>query len=216
MRRIVLVLMIVGLLACKDRKRYHDEDQVSYLAVSDTTELVKEVLDFQKKMNEEFKDPETSPLSEKQRKRFQGLDFFVPNSDYRVEAVFIRTPDALPFLMPTTTSRTPEYRKYGYAKFNLLGNSYVLHIYQNQQLKLDPEYEDYLFLPFTDKTNGKQTYGGGRYISLSVPEGDTIIIDFNQAYNPYCAYNKKYSCPKVPSENNLEIEILAGVKAYKK
>ena len=76
------------------------------------------------------------------------------------------------------------------------------------------KYRDYLFLPFTDNTNGEQTYTGGRYIDLSIPDGDTIVVDFNKAYNPYCAYNKKYSCPIVPSVNNLDTEIRAGVKAF--
>ena len=77
-------------------------------------------------------------------------------------------------------------------------------------------YEDYLFLPFTDKTNGEETYAGGRYIDLSIPEGDSITIDFNKAYNPYCAYNKKFSCPLVPSVNALDTKVLAGVKDFKK
>jgi len=83
------------------------------------------------------------------------------------------------------------------------------------ELKEDEGYEDYLFLPFTDATNGNETYGGGRYIDLSIPNGDQIVIDFNKAYNPYCTYNKKYSCPIVPSQNALDIEIFAGVKAFK-
>ena len=71
-----------------------------------------------------------------------------------------------------------------------------------------------MFLPFTDAGNGDESYGGGRYIELRIPEKDTIIIDFNKAYNPYCAYNHKYSCPIPPIENNIPIEIKAGVKKY--
>ena len=77
-------------------------------------------------------------------------------------------------------------------------------------------YEDYLFLPFLDNTNGEESYGGGRYVEARIPEGDTIIIDFNKAYNPYCAYNEKYSCPIVPRQNYLPIEVKAGVKAFGK
>ena len=77
-------------------------------------------------------------------------------------------------------------------------------------------YEDYLFLPFLDDTNGEESYGGGRYIDCRIPEGDTIEIDFNKAYNPYCAYNENYSCPIVPRENYLAIEVKAGVKVFKK
>ncbi|MCK5678470.1 MAG: DUF1684 domain-containing protein, partial [Flavobacteriaceae bacterium] len=89
-----------------------------------------------------------------------------------------------------------------------------LEIYQNQKLILTTDYEDYLFLPFTDKTNGESTYGGGRYLDLKIPDGDTTVIDFNKAYNPYCAYNHKYSCPIPPKANQLDVEINAGVKAY--
>ncbi|WP_321538818.1 DUF1684 domain-containing protein [Flavobacterium piscinae] len=73
-----------------------------------------------------------------------------------------------------------------------------------------------MFLPFTDLTSGIESYGGGRYIDLKIQEGKIWTIDFNQAYNPYCAYNEKYSCPIVPEENDLKVEIKAGVKAFKK
>ena len=72
-----------------------------------------------------------------------------------------------------------------------------------------------MFLPFSDETNGIESYGGGRYIDLRIPEGNTLIIDFNSAYNPYCAYNDKYSCPIVPRENYLRTRIEAGVKKFK-
>ena len=75
---------------------------------------------------------------------------------------------------------------------------------------------NYLFLPFLDGTNGEGSYAGGRYIDLRIPEGDRMEIDFNSAYNPYCDYNEKYSCPIVPRANYLPIQIVAGVKAYKK
>ncbi len=78
------------------------------------------------------------------------------------------------------------------------------------------DFENYLFLPFTDLTNGNGTYGGGRYIDLEIPKGDTMVIDFNKSYNPYCAYNGKYSCPIPPKENDLNIAIKAGVKNYSK
>jgi len=74
---------------------------------------------------------------------------------------------------------------------------------------------DYLFLRFIDKTNDETTYSGGRYLDIRIPEGDSIILDFNKAYNPYCAYNNAFSCPIPPSENNLPVSILAGVKVYK-
>ena len=77
------------------------------------------------------------------------------------------------------------------------------------------DYRDYLFLPFLDATNGIETYGGGRYIDLTIPESNQITIDFNKSYNPYCAYNEKFSCPIVPRENYLSLKVNAGVKRFK-
>jgi hypothetical protein len=122
----------------------------------------------------------------------------------------------MPFLMPTTTERKSEEVVYGVVHFQLNGEEHQLEVYRNKELMLQEEHKDYLFLPFTDNTNGEETYAGGRYIDLSVPKGDSIRIDFNKAYNPYCAYNKKYSCPIVPSVNALDTKVLAGVKDFKK
>ena len=82
------------------------------------------------------------------------------------------------------------------------------------ELSKKEQYKDYLFLPFSDLTCGSESYIGGKYIDLKIPKGDTIVIDFNTSYNPYCAYSPKYSCPKVPLENDLKIEIRAGVKKF--
>jgi hypothetical protein len=205
-----LFLLIMG---CGDGKKYHDDQQ--NVAVPSSNNALASIIEFQRDLNAEFSDPETSPLPDRYRKDFNGLDFFEPDTTFIVNARFTRTPDATPFLMPTTTDRMSKEVVYGVVSFQLKGNSYQLEVYQNVELKEDEGYEDYLFLPFTDATNGNETYGGGRYIDLSIPNGDQIVIDFNKAYNPYCTYNKKYSCPIVPSQNALDIEIFAGVKAFK-
>jgi hypothetical protein len=172
--------------------------------------------EFQKEINAEYKDASTSPLKDKDRKNFKGLAFFKLDSAYVVKARFERTPEETPFQMKTTTERLPIYVKYGIVTFNLKGNAYRLNVYQNQDLMKKEGYEDYLFLPFLDDTNGEESYGGGRYIDLRIPEGDEVVIDFNKAYNPYCAYNEKYSCPIVPRENYLDLKVEAGVKAFQK
>jgi hypothetical protein len=100
--------------------------------------------------------------------------------------------------------------------FSIGKTDYQLEIYQDPSLFAEEKFKNHLFLPFTDLTNGIQSYTGGRYIDLKIPEGDSILVDFNKAYNPYCAYNKKYSCPIVPEVNRLEVAILAGVKAFEK
>ena len=196
---IFIIILFISLLSCAQKKR----------ALKGETE-------FQKELNAKYKDASQSPLKDKDRKQFEGLDFFKFDSLYVVEASFKRTPNEKPFKMKTTTSRRPIYVKYGELSFNLKGESFTLNIYQNQELITKEGYEDYLFLPFLDETNGLESYGGGRYVDARIPEGETMIIDFNQAYNPYCAYNDKYSCPLVPRKNYLKTRIEAGVKAFSK
>lgn len=174
------------------------------------------VVAFQKELNAEYADSVKSPLLKKDLKTFKALDFYPINGKFFVNAKFIRTPDEKPFEMPTTTSRKPMYVKYGEAHFSIDGKKFKVNLYQSLDLKKIEEYKDALFLPFTDLTSGVDSYGGGRYIDLKIPQGDTISIDFNTAYNPYCAYNHKYSCPIPPQENDLAIEIKAGVKKFKK
>ena len=121
--------------------------------------------------------------------------------------------------MPTTTDRMSKERVFGVVSFKIKGEDFELKIYESQDLLDEEGDKDYLFLPFLDVTNGDSTYGGGRYIEVLVNDKqyDSIItIDFNLAYNPYCAYDEKYSCPIVPRSNYLDIEIKAGVKAFVK
>lgn len=171
-----------------------------------------EIARFQKELNDEYKNSEKSPLTEKEKKKFTGHSFYPVNENYRVVATFVRADNALPFQMQTTTDRLPTYEKYGEATFELNGKIITLSIYQSHDLRETEKYKNHLFLPFTDLTNGHETYGGGRYLDLSIPTGNTIVIDFNKAYNPYCAYNAKYSCPIPPKGNALKLPIPAGIK----
>ncbi len=116
--------------------------------------------------------------------------------------------------MMQRTKDEVKYVKYGEIYFTYQGREYMLNAYQNLRYIERGGDADYLFIPFNDLTNDVSTYGGGRYIDTNIPEGKTIILDFNQAYNPYCAYNKKYSCPIPPRENDLKIAVEAGVKAF--
>jgi len=186
---------------------------IAFSYAQDSKEL-KNARKFQQKLNKEFSSKEESPLKEEDLANFKSLDFFPLDSTFIVDAKLTLHKDSQPFAMKTTTDRLPIYKVYATATFELKGKTYSLEIYQNEKLVLTPEYEDYLFMPFTDATNGDGSYGGGRYIDLKLPEGDSIIIDFNQAYNPYCAYNEKYSCPIPPKNNNLDLKVLAGVKVF--
>ena len=172
------------------------------------------VAKFQKVINLEYADAKTSPLSAEDLAVFVALDFYPINEKFFVTAKFVRTENEKPFEMKTTGERKPMYVKYGEAYFILEGKDFKLNIYKNIELSKKEEYKDYLFLPFSDLTCGNESYIGGKYIDIKVPHGETIAIDFNTSYNPYCAYSHKYSCPKVPLENDLNIEIKAGVKKF--
>lgn len=189
---------------------------ITSLGFTQSEALVLESLQAQIKLNSEFANPETTILTPEDFRTFKELDFYPIDEKYIVNARFVRTPDEKPFLMPTTTARTPEYVKYGEAHFSIDEKEFVLSLFKNTQPYNEPGYEDYLFLPFTDLTSGDGSYGGGRYLDQRIPEGDTFVIDFNKAYNPYCAYNPKYSCPIPPKENDLLIRIEAGVKNFGK
>lgn len=171
-------------------------------------------LAFRKQLNAAYAAKESSPLTSKDLASFKGLSFFAPDAKYAVVAKFVRTAYERPFEMPTSTKRKAMYQKYGEATFTLDGKTYKLNIYQSLEGMQSEAYKDHLFLPFTDLTSGKESYGGGRYIDLKIPAANTILIDFNKAYNPYCAYNAGYSCPIPPRENHLKTAIRAGVKKF--
>lgn len=178
------------------------------------TDPFEEVAEFQEELNAQFADSEESPLKDEDWILFEGLEFFPVDTSYRVRARLEFHQDNPPFTMETTTDRLPMYKRFATAHFKLKGKIFSLEIYQNLELIQDSDYSDYLFLPFTDKTNGNESYGGGRYIDLEIPDDGEILIDFNQSYNPYCAYNEEYSCPIPPRVNDLDIEIRAGIKSY--
>lgn len=181
--------------------------------------FIKNVKDYQYKQNLKFHDSKTSPLTAKDIKSFEALEFYKIDKKFEVIATLVKEKDPVIFEMPTTTDRKPLYVKYGTLTFTIDGKQHSLNIYQNKDFGRAPQYRNYLFLPFADKTNGNGSYGGGRYVDVLTtdekPDG-TITINFNKSYNPYCAYNSIYSCPLIPEENTLSIAIKAGVKNYKK
>lgn len=187
----------------------------STILLAQQNTLISESKSAQIKLNEEYSNLETSILTPDEFKVFKGLEFYPIDERFIVEATLVRTPNEKPFLMPTTTTRTPEYVKYGEAHFSIDNKDFILSLFKSTQAYDEPGYEDYLFLPFTDLTSGDGSYGGGRYLDQRIPSGNTMIIDFNKAYNPYCTYNPSYSCPIPPEENDLSIRIEAGVKDFK-
>ena len=180
-------------------------DEDAYITEMNTSRSEKDI---------EFSDSTTSRFNAEERATFHGLNYFDPDSYYRVEATFTVDTSTPVFKMPTNTERTPNYRVYGYFDFVIHDTSCRLTAFQNMDYKDDPEWGGYLFVPFGDKTNGKESYGAGRYIDILIPSESNVILDFNEAYNPYCAYSERWSCPLVPFENYLELSIPAGEKKY--
>ncbi|HEX8329127.1 MAG TPA: DUF1684 domain-containing protein [Hymenobacter sp.] len=173
------------------------------------------VAEFQETINKEFKNPKETPLTPAERRAFKTLPFYPTDYAYYVEATFVRDSTSQPFAMETSTSRRPLYRKYGELRFELQGQPQRLSVYQSVDPLKGPDLADYLFLPFADLTNGHGSYGGGRFIDLRIPPAGstTLLVDFNRAYNPLCAYNHGYSCPVPPAENRLAVAIPAGVRS---
>lgn len=168
----------------------------------------------QKKLNEHYSNKEKSPLMPKDLKKFKGLNFFKLNSDFCFKAKLLVTPNQEPFNFQTTRGHKATYVKYGEIHFEYNNKKYSLEAYARIP-KNNEKSDNSLFVPFTDLTSGDTTYGGGRYLDYDIPTNGEIILDFNQCYNPYCAYNNNYSCPITPEVNHLEILIEAGVKKFK-
>lgn len=185
------------------------------VSAQETSKFYKKTLKKERKEKDiEFLDLNQSPLSPDEIKDFMGLKYFKPDPLWLISANLVRksTPDTIK--MKTTTERLPLYIVFGTATFDVNGQKDTLTIYRNVGLMTKPGFEDYLFVPFTDETSGEESYGGGRYIDARIPNNETIILDFNRAYNPYCVYSKKYSCPIPPRENHLEFRVVAGEKNY--
>jgi uncharacterized protein (DUF1684 family) len=150
-----------------------------------------------------------SPIANAQRATFAGLRYFAPVAEFRVMARLTRSSVLLPQPLAMSVGQPESYQRWGTAEFELGGKPQKLTLLQKAGDKQ-------LFVPFTDPTNGEQTYGAGRYIDVPLPpaEANEVELDFNHAYNPYCAYNHEYSCPLPLAENRLTVPVTAGEQTF--
>jgi hypothetical protein len=170
---------------------------------------------FRNGRDKEFKDKNESPLTEADFSIFKGIDNFENNKKFRVNAKFTLAQNQKSFQILTSSGKSKSAVKVGIVSFKINKIAYKLNVYQIGKVTEDDEYKDLLFIPFKDLSNGKETYNGGRYIDIWRPKTDTVILDFNLAYNPSCAYGSdRYNCPIPPKENFLKIKILAGEKKF--
>lgn len=172
---------------------------------------------FRDGRDKEFRNRTESPLGENDFESFNGLNYYPDDASFSVKAELLRAPGEKAYWLPTSNGGTKKFVKYGILKFQLGGKAQSLTVYDMDQAAKEkyPEYADLLFIPFKDATNKTETYGGGRYIDIKRPDGKEVILNFNLAYNPNCAYGgDKWSCPIPPKENFLKVEIKAGEKRF--
>lgn len=150
-----------------------------------------------------FKTDRQSPLTAEQKRQFNGLSYFPENPDLRFELPIEEFPEKTPVQMQTSTGDVQTYRRYGKIRFPIDGQQAELTLYAD---------ENGFFLPFADSLAGVETYGAGRYLEPEDLPDDKVLVDFNLAYNPYCAYNENWSCPLTPAENRLKLPVRAGEK----
>lgn len=160
---------------------------------------------FREEKDRFFKISSQSPLTRDQKKTFTGLKYFPENPAFRLELAVDPLPDAEPIQMQTSTGESRSYPRFGKIHFTVEGQPAELTIYGD---------EDSLFLPFVDSLANKETYGAGRYLEPELLPDGRLLVDFNLAYNPYCAYNESWSCPLTPFENRLKQPIHAGEKIF--
>lgn len=179
-------------------------------ATAQQTDYVKSIKAYQKNYVETHE-----VVKGKDRKYFR---FFPINEKYDVQCSFEKINDSIGFTMTTSAKTKKHYFKYGRLSFLIDGNTYHLFVYQSKDLMQNEKYKDYLFVPFTDATSGDESYGSGRYLEFYINEihNNQLQLDFNKAYNPYCAYSPNYKCPIPPRENFLSVAIKAGEMNFAK
>jgi uncharacterized protein len=174
-------------------------------------EYVAQLENERKEKDSFMKNGEGSPF-EGNEETFSGLSYFPPNPTFRIQANLEPIENKKMLALPTSDGKEKRYIEYAYATFNLEGKKNKLLLLEI--LDAGP-FKGTLFLAFADATSAMETYGAGRYLDIKkTPGASTILLDFNRAYNPYCAYSDKFSCPFPPKENVLSVAILAGEKSY--
>jgi hypothetical protein len=167
---------------------------------------VSELTEFRKQKDRFFETDSNSPLTQEQRESFKGLNYFDENQSLHFELTIEEFADKENVQMQTTTGDLQMYKRFGKVRFPVDGKDEELTVFSSSHG---------FFLPFVDAQAGRETYGAGRYLDPRMLPNGKLLVDFNLAYNPYCAYNELYSCPLPPAENRLKVAIQAGEKIFK-
>ncbi len=172
------------------------------------TKYVKEIQEIRNEINRGFKEDKDSPLTSEERSNFSGLDFFPIDEKYKFICSIHQESDLVKEVqLETSKGDMRLFIKYGELELKIQDSTCQLGVFKVKD-------EEYYFVPFMDSTNGKESYSGGRYVTLEKLENNKFVLDLNLAYNPSCAYSHEYNCVLVPFENRLSIPIEAGVKKF--
>jgi uncharacterized protein (DUF1684 family) len=202
-----LLLSVIFVLSASTALALEGEDQLNPKLEE------KRVLEWRKERDTFFKTHQRSPLSPKEKRNIKGLKYYAFDPKYvfsvQIERYIFHINNPKYYATFLTNKGTNKrYIRYGKFHFKFDGKEYAVEIYKSIL-------SDTLFIPFKDKTNGKESYEGGRYIDAEILPGYKMVLDFNMAYHPSCAYNDKFICVLPPRENMLDLEIRAGEKKFR-
>ena len=195
----ILIIAIVGVTI------------LNFLTIGENDETYIDRIEQERKDRNGFMLSSTSPLTDESKRSFDGLNYYEVDLVYKLTARIEKINNRQPIFIQSTTGEQLKYIPFAYAYFELNGMEHKLLLYQDWEEK-DP---NRLSLMFADETSDIETYGGGRYLDVMYRNTNSVVMDFNNAYNPYCHFNEEFSCPIPPRENFLNTEVKAGEKIYK-
>jgi uncharacterized protein len=189
---------------------YRSSFAQGFIYADNKEDYIKKVTEWRKQKDIDYKDAEKTMLTKELMKDFTALKYYPIDYVQRVTSKLTKFNDGRTFTIKTTGGQDYEYLIYARADFELSGKKEFLNVYISKRSVESGRKKGALFIPFYDETSGDETYGGGRYLVLDLPDNEELVLDFNMAYNPYCVYNPDHSCPIPPRENHLDFKVEAG------
>lgn len=186
---------------------------LSSIGLKSQDNYVLSIEDYRSNYYKSFAGQKDGPLD---LKDLPNINLYPVKENYRCSCQVTLTPNAKPFNITTYSNKEKPYKKYAEFLCSINGQKTTISAYLSLLHTNHPIYRNRLFIPFMDFTNGEETYGGGRYLDLNISDiqNNMVYLDFNKAYNPWCAYSEGYNCPIPPRENHLKLSIEAGEKNY--
>src|SRR6267143_486678 len=175
----------------------------------ESKDWVRQVQDFRKSKDEFFATSHESPMAHGKTHSLKMLRYFPPDPKYKIQTTLHKYDSPERVSMTTSKGTRQQFHRLGFFEFDIEGTKVKLQAYRSAERESNE-----LFIPFRDGTSGKESYAAARYLDIEETADDKYVIDFNYAYNPYCAYSDDYACPLPPKENWLVMRILAGEMTY--